>query len=54
MVKYPVDFIGVNDTITIVRLVHERSSPWNRVQDMKLKSIEEVAALTKHRTRDWM
>lgn len=34
----PIDFIGVNDTITIVRLVHERSSPWNRVQDTKLES----------------
>ena len=35
--KDPVDFIGVNDTITILHLVHERS-PRNRVQDMKLES----------------
>ena len=36
--KDPVDFIGVNDTITILHLVHERRSPRNRVQDMKLES----------------
>ena len=29
-----VDFIGGNDIITTVHLIHERGSPRNRVQDM--------------------
>ena len=33
-----VNFLEGNDTITIVHLPHERSSPYNHVQDMKLES----------------